>query len=57
VLAHGRLSQKSTDVIKSVVMQMPYAETDGQPRATEASRRIQMVLFLIMASPDYLINR
>jgi uncharacterized protein (DUF1800 family) len=57
VLAHGRLSEKAVSNIKSVVLQMPYVETNGLPRATEANRRVQMVLFLIMASPDYLINR
>lgn len=57
ILAHGRLSQKSTNIIKSVVLQMPYVEQNGLPRATEADRRIQMILFLIMSSPDYLINR
>jgi uncharacterized protein (DUF1800 family) len=57
VLAHGRLSEKSVADIKLVVLQMPYVETNGQPRAVEANRRVQMVLFLIMASPDYLINR
>jgi uncharacterized protein (DUF1800 family) len=57
ILAHGRLSQKSVEAIKSVITQMPYVEVSGVPRATESDRRIQMVLFLIMASPDYLINR
>lgn len=57
IIAHGRLSAKATEGIKSVVTQMPYVETDGVPRATEADRRVRMVIFLIMASPDYLINR
>lgn len=58
VLTHGRLSAKTVETIRSVVTQMPYAEdSNGTPRTTEANRRVQMVLFLIMSSPDYLINR
>lgn len=57
ILAHGRLSENAVADIKTVLLQMPYAETNGVPNVNEANRRIQMVLFLIMASPDYLINR
>lgn len=57
ILAHGQVSPEAKDAIKSVVLQMPYVEENGIPRALEADRRVRMIVFLIMASPDYLINR
>jgi uncharacterized protein (DUF1800 family) len=57
ILAHGRLSQKSLDIIKGALLEMPISVTNGVPNADDASRRVRIAIFLIMASPDYLINK
>ncbi|MFY7888804.1 MAG: DUF1800 domain-containing protein [Spirosomataceae bacterium] len=58
ILAHGQLSAETLATIKSVIESMPYSEDgNGVPNVTESYRRIRMAIFLIMTSPDYLINR
>lgn len=57
ILAHGRLSQKSLEIIKSALLGMPISVTNGVPNSDDASRRIRIAVYLIMASPDYLINK
>ncbi|GAB3515998.1 DUF1800 family protein [Emticicia fontis] len=57
ILAHGRLSQKTLDIIKGALLQMPISVTNGVPNADDASRRVRLAIYLIMATPDYLINK
>ena len=58
ILAHGQLSAETLATIKTVIESMPYSEdANGVPNVTESYRRIRMAIFLIMTSPDYLINR
>ena len=58
ILAHGKLSAESLNVIGTTIKNMPYVQdANGVPAATEAFRRVRMAIFLIMTSPDYLINR
>jgi hypothetical protein len=39
-------------------MAMPYSEdANGVPDENEAYRRLRIAIYLIMSSPDYLINR
>jgi hypothetical protein len=58
ILAHGRLSATSVAAIKTAIMAMPYSEdANGVPDQYEAYRRLRIALYLIMSSPDYLINR
>lgn len=58
ILAHGRLNSASINAIKTAIMGMPYSEdANGVPDPNDAYRRIRIALYLIMSSPDYLINR
>jgi hypothetical protein len=54
----GKLSIKTLDLIRSMVLKIPYSEdTNGVPNADLALRRVRLMLVLILSSPDYLINR
>lgn len=58
ILAHGRISAASLDIIATAIKNMPYKEdSNGIPVALEADRRVRIAIYLIMTSPDYLINR
>jgi uncharacterized protein (DUF1800 family) len=57
ILAHGSITKTNMDIIRKAIEQMPYSETGGIPDENEAYRRVRIALFLIMTSPDYLINR
>ncbi len=58
ILAHGSLSQQSLNNIKYAIENMPYRiDNMGVPNQDDMLRRIRIAIFLIMASPDYLINR
>lgn len=51
LLAQGRLSAGSLNIIKNVVMELPNGTT------TEKRDRAKLAIYLIMSSPEYLINR
>ncbi|WP_428660501.1 DUF1800 domain-containing protein [Runella sp.] len=54
----GKLSAKTLDLIRTMVIKMPYSEdVNGVPNNDYASRRVRLMLVLILSSPDYLINR
>jgi uncharacterized protein (DUF1800 family) len=57
ILAHGALDKPSLDEIAYVIRHMPFTYSNGLPRESDQLFRIRMALYLIMASPDYLINR
>lgn len=57
ILAHGRLSEKSLNIIKQALQKMPLTITNGVMNNDDASRRVRMAIYLIMASPDYIINK
>lgn len=57
ILAHGRLSQQSLDIIKRALLGMPLSLTNGVPNNDDASRRVRIAIYLIMSSPDYIINK
>lgn len=57
ILAQGRLSQKTLDIIKTTIMGMAYVEANGVPNPDSAFRRVMVAIYLIMSSPDYLINK
>lgn len=58
VLANGRLSAQTLKLIGDAIKTMPYTEdVNGIPATTEAYRRTRMCVYLIMTSPDYIINR
>ncbi len=58
ILANGRLSTKTLTLITQAIRSMPYVQdANGVPRVDEAYRRVRLAIFLIMTSPDYLINK
>jgi len=58
ILAQGRVSKPNTSIIVNTLKNMPISfDAAGNPNADLAHRRLTMGLFLIMLSPDYLINR
>ena len=58
ILAHGRLSDNSIISIKTVLLGIPLREdSSGVPNENDSYLRIRMAIYLIMSSPDYLINR
>ena len=58
LFAHGTLSAETLLSIKTAVSNMPYSEdSPGVPNASAAFRRSRIALYLILSSPDYLINK
>lgn len=58
ILAHGRLSDNNITSIKTVLLGIPLREDSlGVPNEDDSYLRIRMAIYLIMSSPDYLINR
>jgi uncharacterized protein (DUF1800 family) len=57
ILAHGRVSQQSLNIIKKALSGMPLAITNGVINTDDASRRVRIAIYLIMSSPDYIINK
>jgi uncharacterized protein (DUF1800 family) len=51
VLAHGRISATGLATITSVINQFPFTTNN------EKTDRIKLAIYLIMTSPEYLINR
>jgi uncharacterized protein (DUF1800 family) len=57
LFAHGSLSPNAINAIKNMVSAMPYSETAGVVDTGKANNRVRVMLYLILSSPDYLINR
>lgn len=58
ILAHGAISTRNIQHIKNALLQMPLRlDSNGIPNENDAFRRQRMGLILIMASPEYMINR
>lgn len=58
ILANGRLSTESLNTISQAIKGMPYSEdANGILNTNEAYRRVRLAIFLIMTSPEYLINK
>ena len=58
ILAHGSITKGNIEIIRKAIASMPYAEnTSGVPDPDKCFRRVRIAIYLIMASPDYLINR
>ncbi|MEA5461248.1 DUF1800 family protein [Arcicella sp. LKC2W] len=58
ILAHGAISKENIEIIRKAIISMPYTyDYYGRPYSEDVYRRIRMAIFLIMISPDYLINR
>ena len=58
IFTGGKLSVKTLDLIRSMVIKMPYSEdANGVPNNDASFRRVRLMLVLILSSPDYLITR
>jgi uncharacterized protein (DUF1800 family) len=58
ILAHGAISKANIEIIRKAIVSMPYGyDWQGRPNQDDIYRRIRVAIFLIMSSPDYLINR
>jgi hypothetical protein len=57
ILTHGRVSQQNLDIIKKALMLMPLNNINGVFSNDNANRRIRIAIYLIMSSPDYVINK
>jgi uncharacterized protein (DUF1800 family) len=58
ILAQGRIKAENMSIIRNVLLNMPMTyDVNGVPDPTLADRRLRMGIFLIMISPDYLINK
>ena len=58
ILAHGAIPKTNIETIRRAIVSMPYRyDYYGRPDQDDIYRRIRVAIFLIMSSPDYLINR
>ncbi|RFS17219.1 DUF1800 family protein [Emticicia sp. C21] len=57
ILAHGRISQQSLNTIRNALSGMPLTVTNGVVNDSEANRIVRIAIYLIMSSPDYIINK
>jgi len=58
ILAHGAIPKANIETIRKAIASMPYTYNYyGVPNQDDIYRRIRIAIFLIMSSPDYLINR
>jgi len=57
ILTHGQLSQRTKDAIIEVVKEMPLIGYNEENTQFLRLNRVQMAVYLVMASPEYLINR
>ncbi len=57
VLAQGKVSKQNIKIIENAVKQLPIVYNGAAVDPDYADRRLRMAIFLIMISPDYIINR
>ncbi|MGR3811821.1 DUF1800 domain-containing protein [Jiulongibacter sp. NS-SX5] len=58
LLAHGSISESNINHIKTAIEAMPdIYDSDGEIDESDARRRVALTLFLMMSSPEYIINR
>ncbi|MFN4085698.1 MAG: DUF1800 family protein [Spirosomataceae bacterium] len=58
ILAQGQITLDHRNLVEQTVRQMPLnLNANQQPDPTLADRRVRMAIFLLMASPDYMIKR
>ncbi|MBA4852365.1 DUF1800 family protein [Emticicia sp. BO119] len=57
ILTHGRVSEKNLAIIKKALLNIPLSLSNGVPDNDDALRRVRIAVYLIMSSPDYLINK
>lgn len=57
ILTHGRLSQRSKDAIRAFLLEMPIDGWNEDDTIYLKNLRARTAIYLIMASPEYLISR
>ncbi len=58
LLAHGNVGGNNLNHIKRAIENLPEIYTaSGEIDATRAQRRVSLAIFLLMSSPEYLINK
>ena len=58
ILTHGLIGENNLAHIKTAIENMPEIyNSNGQIDETDAQRRIRLAIFLMMSSPEYLINK
>ncbi len=58
ILAHGRLSKPSLDDFVTILNNIPdIFNSNGSINEVLADRRVRLAIYLIMSTPEYLINR
>jgi len=57
ILAHGQLSQRAKNIIMDVLKEMPIDGYNAANTLFLRLNRVQMAIYLVMASPEYLINK
>lgn len=57
ILAHGQISQRTKDAIIPVIQEMPIEGYNEENTQFLRLNRVRMAVYLIMACPEYLINK
>ena len=57
ILAHGQISQRSKDLMIPAIQEMSIDGYNEENTLYLRLQRVNMALYLVMASPEYLINR
>jgi len=57
ILAHGQISQRSKDFMIPVIQEMPTLGYNDENTLFLKRQRVNMAIYLMMSSPEYLINR
>lgn len=57
ILAHGQISQRSKDLMIPAIQDLPIDGYNEENNIFLRRQRVNMAIYLIMASPEYLINR
>ena len=61
LLTHGQLSDYAKDQIIAAIKAIPIDESIDRPLGTDLNTlrllRVKMAVFLVMSSPEYLVNR
>jgi hypothetical protein len=57
ILAGGKLSQSTVDIIKNAITPIQLRYSNGIMNTDDAYRRLRILIYLIMSSPEYLITK
>ncbi|MEM1119965.1 MAG: DUF1800 family protein, partial [Bacteroidota bacterium] len=57
ILAHGQISQRTKDAILPILKEMPIIGYNQENTEFLRLNRVRMAIYMIMSSPEYLINK